>query len=139
MSSVSAIRDAIKTTLDTALDGVYPYDFVPDNASLPAIAVAPVLSDFEVAFGRGVDTWEFELLILTSRASDRGGQERLDQLITGAGSSSIRQVIFQNRTLGLSDCDAHVSGLVGYGPADAAGVDVYSARLRLVVTTSGTS
>jgi hypothetical protein len=139
MSSVAAIRDAIKTTLDTALSDVHLYDFVPDNPTLPAVAVAPALADFDVAFGRGIDTWEFELLVLTARGSDRAGQERLDQLVTGAGSSSIRQVIFNDQRLGGVVDSAHVSGLIDYRPTDVAGVTVYAARLRLVVLTSGTT
>lgn len=139
MSSLSAIRDAIKTTLDAALADVYVYDFVPDNPTLPAVCAYPSPVDFFGAFGRGLDTWEFEVLALTSRGSDRAGQDKLDQLITGAGSLSIRQAIFNNRTLGFTDTDAQVSGVLDYRPTDVAGVDVYSARLRLVVQTSGTT
>jgi len=138
MSSLSAIRDAIKTTLDALPEG-NAYDFVPDNPTLPAVCAYPSPADFFGAFGRGLDTWEFEILVLTARGSDRAGQDKLDQFITGAGSLSIRQAIFNNRTLGFADTDAQVSGVLEYRPTVVAGVDVYAARLRLVVQTSGTS
>ena len=138
MSTLAAMRDAIKATLAGIAD-VNVYDFVPDNPTFPAVVVAPNLCDFDVAFGRGQDTWEFELIVLTARSSDRAGQDKMDQLVTGAGASSIRQAIFDSQGLGLSDTNAHVAALIDYRPTDVAGVSVYSARLRLVVLTSGTS
>ena len=139
MASLPAIKDAIKAVLDAALDGVNLYDFVPDNPTFPAICPLLNLIDFDVAFGRGIDTFEFELLVLTSRGSDRAGQDKMDQLVDGKGALSIRQVIFQNQTLGGVVDNAHVAGLIDYRPTDVAGVSVYSARLRLVVLTSGTT
>src|SRR5262245_10144019 len=140
MSSLAVIRDAVKTTLDANLADVYVYDFVPDNPTLPAVIVLPVASDFDAAFARGLDTWEFDLIVLTARGSDRAGQDKLDQLVNGSGSLSVRQVVFANRSLGLSDVDAHVSGMTGYGGTfSAVAIDHYSAQLRLVVRTSGTS
>ena len=138
MTSLAAIRDAVKATLG-ALTDVNVYDFVPDNPSMPAICVAPTSADFDTAFGRGQDTWEFELIVLTARGSDRAGQDKMDSLVTGAGTSSIRQAIFQNQTLGSVVDSAHVAGLIDYRPTDVAGVSVYSARLRLIVHTSGTT
>jgi len=140
MSSMAAIRDAVKTTLDVGLPDVYVYDFMPDNPTLPAVMVMPAAADFDIAFGRGLDMWEFDLIVLTARGSDRAGQDKLDQLVTGAGTSSVRQIVFANRGLGLADVDAHVSGMSGYGGSlEPVAVDHYSARLRLVVRTSGTS
>jgi hypothetical protein len=138
MSSLSAIRDAIKTTLDALPEG-NAYDFVPDNPTFPAVCAYPSPADFFGAFARGLDTWEFEILVLTARGSDRAGQDKLDQFITGAGPLSIRQAIFNNRTLGFTDTDANISGVLDYRPTDVGGIPVYSARLRLVVTTSGTT
>ena len=137
MSSLSVIRDAVRSTLDINLADTHVYDFIPDNPTYPAVCVAPSLANFDAAFGRGLDVWELALLVLVARGSDRSGQDKLDQYITGAGALSIRQVIFNNRTLGLADTDAHVAALDDYGVAT--GLDAYQARLRLIVQTNGTS
>jgi hypothetical protein len=140
MSSMAAIRDAVKTTLDAALTDVYLYDIVPDLPTLPAVFVQPLTADFDAAFGRGLDTWEFDLVVLTARGSDRAGQDKLDALVNGSGALSVRQAIFANRTLGLADVDAHVSAMTSYGGSfSAVNIDHYAASLRLVVRTNGTS
>jgi hypothetical protein len=136
MSSLATIRDAIKTTLDAALADVYVYDIIPDNPTLPAICVMPAESEFDLSADRGDDTWNFDLIVLVSRGSDRAGQDKLDTLVTGGGTPSIRRIIYAARTLGLADVDARVTGMSGYGATlEAINIDHYSARLRLVART----
>src|SRR5690242_10970978 len=115
MATLAAIRDAIKTTLEANVAGLTVYDTVPDAANLPAACVVPDTADFEVAMGRGVDTWEFDLYVLVSTADMDIGQDSLDDFVTGAGSKSIRAAVFANRTLGLSGVNAHVSRMSEYG------------------------
>lgn len=141
MASLQAIRTAVKTTL-AAIDDLNAYDTVPDASNLPAVVVAPVSADFDVSMGRGVDTWQIDLFVLVSD-SERGlAQNQLDGLVTGAGSSSIRQAIFQARDLGLgvtSGTDAHVSGMSSYGARfTMSNLGHVGAKLRLVVHTKGT-
>lgn len=141
MSTLAAIRDGIKTTLEANISGLRVHDTIPDQVNPPAVVNTPIDWDFVVAMGRGVDTWTFELLVLVARPSLRSGQDALDAYITGAGSSSIRQAIFNNRTLGLTNTDAHIAGK-GSGPYAATytvnGVEYLGATLRLIVHTSGT-
>lgn len=141
MATLAAIRDAIKTTLVSALGaGVEVYDNMPSSPVLPSVSVVPVSADFVVAMGRGADTWEFDLIVLVPSADGIVGQELLDPYVSGAGSSSIRQAIFNARTLGLSGTDAHVSAMTGYGGRwEAAGNPHVGASLRLEVTTIGTA
>lgn len=140
MSTLEAIRDGIKSTLTANISNLEVYDTVPDVVITPAVVVWPELADFNVAMGRGTDRWEFDLFVLASRAVADEGQDTLDEHITGAGARSIRQVIFQNRTLGLTGTDAHVSGMSRYGGKfDAAQIPHIGAVLRLVVVTPGTA
>jgi len=140
MSSLQAIRDAIKSTIDGNIPDVEVYDTVPDVAHAPAVVVWPDTASFQQAMGRGLDRWEFDLYVLAQRAIADEGQDDLDSYVTGAGGNSIRQVIFQNKALGLSDVDAHVSGMSQYGARfEAAGIEHIGAVLRLVVLTSGTA
>lgn len=140
MASLLAIRDAIKTTLDANLAEVEIYDTVPDVAHTPAIVVMPAEADFDVAMGRGTDRWELDLYVLCSRAVADEGQDQLDVYVTGAGDSSVRELIFNNATLGGVAVDAHVSGMRGYGGQfEVAQITHIGAILRLVVLTPGTA
>lgn len=140
MAALSAIRDGIRDTLLANIPGVEVYDTVPDVVITPAIVVEPETADFFVAMGRGTDEWIFNLYVLCSRAVADEGQDQLDAYVTGAGTSSVRQVIFQNKTLGLTGTDANVSGMSGYGGTfESASIPHIGAVLRLVVVTPGTA
>lgn len=137
MSSVSQIRTAMKTTLDS-IAGLHVYDTVPAAPLLPCAVVSPAEASFEVAMGRGADMWAFDVLVLAQFADAEVGQNSLDSFVTGAGSTSIRQWIFQNSTLGLADVHAHVAGVSDYGAEfEAANVKHVGAVVRVVVHTSG--
>lgn len=141
MASLAAIRDGIKATLETNITGLHVYDTVPDSASiLPAVVVIPMSADFDVAMGRGLDTWEIDLLVLVSTADMDIGQDALDSLVSGAGTQSVRQTIFNNRGLGLSGTSSHISEMMEYGMRfESASFNHIGARLRLKVHTPGTA
>lgn len=140
MAGLGAIRDAIRTTITSNISGVEVHDTVPDVAVTPAVVIFPVESDFTTAMGRGTDRHEIDLYVLCQRAVADEGQDALDAYVTGAGSSSIRQVIFQNPTLGLASTDVTVTGMRGYGGSfETARVDHIGAILRLLVVTPGTA
>lgn len=133
MSSLGAIRDAIKTTLTANIGSLVTYDTIPDAPQVPCVVVAPATGDFAGLNGNCV-MWEFDLYVLTARGDSRVGQDKLDALIDGAGGSSIRAVIKANPTLGLSDCSAHVTGVSDYGGEyRAAQVQHWGAKLALKV------
>lgn len=139
MASLSEIRDAVKTTLESAIEGLTAYDTVPEVSNLPAAVVVPLTADFDVAMGRGTDTWEFDIPVLVSFTDADIAQDSLDDFVTGAGGKSIRQAVFQNKTLGLSDVDAHISEMSDYGSSfEMASVQNIGAKLHLIVYTKGT-
>ena len=141
MADLEHIRDAIQTTLDANAIGLNVYDTVPDLVTLPALLILPVEGEFMVTFARGFDTHNLDLFAMVSRTSPRTGQNSLDAFVTGFGSQSIRRIVFENRTLGLTDgTDARVTGYSRYGGSfPAAGVDHIGAAVRCVVTTPGTA
>lgn len=140
MATLSAIRDGISDTLTANISDLEVYDTVPDVAITPAVVVIPESADFNIAMGRGTDRYEFDLFVLAGRAVADEEQDSLDEHITGAGARSIRQAIFNNRDLGLTGIDAHISGMSRYGGQfDAAEIQHIGAVLRLVVLTPGTA
>lgn len=139
MASLQNIRDAIKTTLEGSIDSLFAYDTVPEISNLPAVVVVPDNANFDVAMGRGTDTYEFDLAVLVSFTDAGIAQDSLDDYVTGAGSKSIRQAVFQNRALGLTGVNAHVSGMSDYGSSfEMSDIQHIGAKLRLVVHTKGT-
>lgn len=139
MAGLTELRTAIKDTVSAALTELTPYDTVPDDINAPALIVAPAISDFTKAMQRGLDQWEFDLIVLIGLIDPQVAQNQLDAYVTGAGPKSIRQIIYNTRTLGLSNVDAHVRAMTAYGNRyDVAGVDYTGATLRLVAITTGT-
>lgn len=140
MAGLGAIRDAIKTTIEANISGLRVYDTVPGVAHLPALVIEPESSDFNVAMGRGLDEHVINLYVLCTRAVARVGQDQLDAFVTGAGDSSVRQVVFNNKTLGLADTQAVVTGMSGYGGTfESAGLPHVGAVLTLRVHTKGSA
>ncbi len=145
MASLSQLRTAVKDTLVAALGaGTEVYDTIPGSPALPCVCVVPDSANFVVAMARGTDTWNFDLVVLVPSGDNQFGQSRLDPYVTGAGALSVRQAIYNANTpttgLGLSNTNAHVSGMTDYGGSfEAVDVDHIGARLRLVVHTTGTA
>ena len=140
MASFSTIRTAIKTTLADNISGLRVYDTIDDMINVPACVVVPTSIDFNEAMARGTDKYDFDVLVVVSRADSRSGQNQLDSFINGSGSNSIRQAIFQNSTLGQSDTSAVVTTMTDYGGTYAVnGVESIGARLGVTVYTKGSS
>lgn len=141
MASLQQIRDGLKTTLENNIAGLRVYDIVPDySINFPVAIVLPTSITFGLAMQRGTDLYNFDILVAVQRGESRTAQDALDLYITGAGSSSLRQAIFNNRTLGLSDTDASVTGVSNYaGDVNLNGIDAIGANISLEVYTKGTS
>lgn len=138
MASLASIRTGVKTTLEAAITGLRVYDKIAAAVQVPAVVVEPATADFIVAMGRGTDTWDLDLHVVVADSEEIVGQAKLDQYVTGAGSLSIRQAIFNAKTLGLSSTDAHVSAMTAYGVRfEQAPIQHVGATLRLIVHTKG--
>ena len=89
---------------------------------------------------RGTDQYTFDILVAVERGNSRTAQDKLDQYITGQGSSSLRQAIFNNRTLGLDNTDATITGVSNYAAdVNLNGIDAIGVNVSLEVYTKGTS
>lgn len=140
MAGLAEIRAAVKTTLEAAISGLKVYPAIEAVSTTPAVVVIPIETDFVVAMGRGTDTYAFELLVLVPSGDLVVAQSKLDPFITGAGSSSIRQAVFSAPTLGLTNTNAHVTAMTGYGSQyESAGLAHVGATLHLTVHTPGTA
>lgn len=140
VASLTRIREALRDTIKgQTVAEIEVYDLVEDMGEVPCVIIEPDTADFEGAMNRGMDVWDFTLYVLTSRNVDSAnGQELLDKLVSGAGEDSIRQILFENSTLGLTSTDAHCYALKGYGGKfDWARVPHVGAVLKVTVRTDG--
>lgn len=136
MATFAQIRTAVKTIVEANTDGLKVYPRVPGTATSRALVVQPTTpTDFTVAMGRGTDTWQIDLVLVMGLGDLDVAQQHLDAYVDGGGTNSIRKIIFDNRTLGLDDTNAHVAALTAYGQVANASYDNISATLRMVVHT----
>ncbi|OII61210.1 hypothetical protein BJP40_06700 [Streptomyces sp. CC53] len=140
MASLSQIRSGIKTTIEANVSALTVYHKMPEQVNGDSVLCEPSGTDFAKSFGRGLDEYEFNLFVFVPMVEWDSAQDRVDGYITGAGASSIRQVVFQNRTLGLTSTDAHISKMMGYGAQyKVANLQFIGAALKLIVVTDGSA
>ena len=140
MATLAEITDGLKTTLSN-ISGLRCYDNVPDMClNFPAAFIVPTDIQFDLAMQRGTDLYTFDVLIAVQRADSRTAQDKLHGFITGQGSNSVRQTIFNNRTLGLTDTDTRAVSVSNVS-ADVSvnGIDAIGANIEVQVYTKGTS
>jgi len=116
-ATLSDVRKALSDTIRQADIGVYTYAQVRDKGHLPAVIIEPVESDFHLAFNRGSDTWDFNLFVLVRGADEDAAQRKLDKYVSGHGPNSIREIVANNKGLGLPEgsVEATVYKLSAYG------------------------
>jgi hypothetical protein len=135
---MKAIRQAISDTVAAANPAMNCYRNVQDVANLPAFIVGPPKGDFSKSMSRGVDEWTFELYVLVGIATIADAQDDLDQYVTGAGSLSIREILWNAPTLGGTCDNSMVMSMKDYGATYAvANIPHIGACLELVAYTSG--
>lgn len=138
MASLTDIRASLTSLVQAPAIGLKMEPEVPAITTNGAIIMRPAVpaSDFEQAYQRGLDRWDFDLIIVIGGGDTTLMQRRLDAYIDGGGDQSIRKLVFDNRELGFTDgTKAHISGVVSYGPRDDAGYQHVAATLRLTVYT----
>lgn len=141
MATLTAIRASLETEVASQLGaGTQVLSEVTANPPLPCVVFVPDAANFDVAMARGTDTWEFDVFVLVPSGDIEVGQVRLDPYVSGAGSLSVRQAIWNSRpNFSTAGFDAHISAMTSYGgQLESVGVNHVGAILRLIVHTRGT-
>jgi hypothetical protein len=141
--NVGSIREALATTVKTAIPGLNCYGYCPDSIPEPCFYVGEIEIDFDRAFGRAMDEMRLTCRLLTSRADDRAGQAALDAYLAGSGASSVKQALEDARGApgqaalgGLCD-DLHLTRVQGYRWYLVGQVEYYGAELIVRVIGEG--
>lgn len=113
MTTLQDIRQAIADTLKAAL-GVQISPWMLSNPTPPAGHVFPSNVDPHKTFGPGgLEEWTFTLQMFVGEAGgDVGAQIKLDEYLRG--SSSVREVLEADPTLGGVVEDLTVTNISGY-------------------------
>lgn len=137
MATISQVREALRATLASRLAEVNVYKYVPDQVTPRAIVIVPASGETQT-MGRGVHTFEFNVVCVAAPVDAATGQAELDKMIDTTGLS-VFAAIDGTRTLNLADTDAHASGWSDYGQSSFGDRDYYTAAIGVTVHTKGTA
>tara|TARA_R110000868_G_scaffold121118_4_gene321423 strand:+ start:1900 stop:2307 length:408 start_codon:yes stop_codon:yes gene_type:complete len=131
MASVAELRTGLAANLAT-ITGLRTAAKVPDDPKPPVAIVLPQSVTYDNAFGAGMTTYNFSVLLLVSRVSERTGQDTLDSWVSSTGSNSIKLAIESDKTLGGTAYDVRVSEVRNYGEVTAGDVNYFSAEFIIL-------
>ena len=114
MASISAIRSGLATRLAT-ITGLRSGATIPDNVNPPYAIVTPSTVNYHRAFNNALSTYNFTVMVVVGRVSERTSQNSLDAYCSPTGASSIRVAIEGDKTLGGVVYDTIVTGMRNYG------------------------
>lgn len=143
MPTPTEIREALAEALDGRIDGLSVVARRPSpSIPLPAVWVQPSTANFQVPTDRrGLDTWEFSLIVAVSMADVDVAQRNLDELLAKTGDRSIRALIKADPHLGLSPQTVAWVDRMVYGtdpfPGSGQQVNALAATLYVHVRTDG--
>lgn len=136
MASVTAIRNGLKTRLET-ISGVTGYARPGGTLNLPAAVVLPGPIDFDSTMSRGSDDFTFTVMLLLAESVPDLAQEQLDAYLAGSGAQSVKAAIEGGETLGGAAHFCRVTGVVDYGEVAWSGNLYLGANFTVVVGSFG--
>ncbi len=135
MASLSSIRTGLSTRLAT-ISGLSVYSYVPDSIEPPTAVVGVMSSvDYDSAMSRGSDMYEIPLYLYVSRVDAELSQDSLDEFLAGSGSSSIKQAIEGDTTLGGVVSSARVVEASNYGVYTINSIDYLGVEFSVEIIT----
>lgn len=96
--SVSAMRNRMAVNL-SRINGLRTSDYVPDDPKPPVAVVMPPTIKYDLAFGRGLDEYEFVITVIVGKQSERAAQRLLDSLCAPTGAGSVKTALEYDRFL----------------------------------------
>jgi len=115
VASITNLRTAIATNLAT-ISGLRTSAEMPDNPNPPIALVRPVTVEYNQAMAKGLTKYNFNVLVIVGRAEERTAQKSLDAFCSSTGSSSIKNAVESDKTLGGNAFDTRVTEMRNYTP-----------------------
>ena len=105
MATLTGIRQGIGTALES-ITSLTVKDYVPDSIEPPTAVVGVVENIvYDSTMARGSDTYTIPIFLYVSRVDAQDSQETLDAYLAPTGSSSIKQAVDSDTSLGGA-CDS---------------------------------
>ena len=132
MASITDIRSGLATRLAT-ITGLRTGATIPDNVNPPYAIISPNSVQYHRAFNNALSTYNFTVMVVVGRVSERTSQNSLDAYCSPSGSSSIRVAIEADKTLGGVVFDTIVTGMRNYGSISIADNTYLAAEFDIAV------
>lgn len=132
MATLSAMRTALAANLAT-ISGLRTAATMPDQPNPPIAIVMPTSVSYDTAMGRGLDTYEFTVLVIVGRVDERTAQNLLDGYCNPSGATSIKAAIESNRTLGGQANDLRVTEMRNYSSLPVGEITYLAAEFVVTV------
>lgn len=117
----------------SSISGLRTAATVPDDPKPPIAIVRPNSITFDTAFARGLDEYEFSVLLIVGRVDERSAQNNLDGYCAPSGSGSVKQAIESDKTLGGNAYDLRVREMRNYQQIAVGDVTYLSAEFVVQV------
>lgn len=130
--SLSEIRTALAANLAT-ITGLRTAAVVPDDPMPPVAVVIPSRVSWDTAMGRGLDTYEFTVLVIVGRVNERTAQNKLDGYCQASGALSVKTAIERDKTLGGAAQSLRVTEMRNYNAIQIAENTYLSAEFAVTV------
>ena len=132
MASITDLRAGLATRLGT-ISGLRTTTETPDTIS-PPIAIVNVQNvNFDRAFQRGLDEYNFVITVIVGRVGERSAQRLLDSYVSSTGASSVKLAVESDKTLG-GKCDSlRVTDMRNYGSLVIGEITYLAAEFNVVV------
>jgi hypothetical protein len=131
MASLSDLRIGISNNLAT-IAGLRTSPTVPDNPNPPIAVIFPQSVNYDETFQRGMQTYQFTVVVIVGRVDERTAQNRLDAFVSSTGTSSIKLAVEKDKTLGGKAFDVRVSEMRNYGQLAVGEVTYLSAEFTVL-------
>jgi hypothetical protein len=132
MTTIGGLRTGLATNL-AKISLLRTAATVPDDPKPPVAVVMPPSISFDTAMGRGLDTYEFVVLLIVGRVSDRAAQNTIDGYCNPTGATSVKAAIESDRTLGGAACDLRVTDMRGVSSISIADTTYLTAEFLVTV------
>lgn len=113
MATVTDLRNGIATNIQT-IPGVRTAATMPDNVNPPIAIIYPESISYDDTFQRGMQTYQFAVVMVVGRVSERSAQNSLDAIVASTGEYSMKLAIESDKTLGGKAYDVRVTNMRAY-------------------------
>jgi hypothetical protein len=132
VASITDLRTALATRLGT-IAGLRTSIEMPETISPPIAVINLQNVEFDKAFSRGLDTYNFVITVIVGRVGERSAQRLLDSYVSSTGASSVKLAVELDRTLG-GKCDTlRVTDMRNYGSIVIGEITYLAAEFNVAV------